>query len=449
MTHIIREKKFIIILLLQILIFSSCRIRNVKKFFIACATDDITTCKTIIEKNPDIVKTIYDKFQPWLENNYPQFYPSSKNSPIQWLTNNANSRKPLRIAVMCNSLNVLEYLTERGNFIENDFNSAFSLAVENNREEAAKIFLQNGANPNSIMYADDYKDISILNYSIKKNFNSLSILLIESGADVNAIVEHVEDKNSFSTKEYNYNETPLHSAATRGQDEIVKLLLEKGANVNAKDYNGETPLMWAAELEKYSTIEILLENGADINSCDNNGCTALIKASMVSYGGDESFVLKEKYTDARIVKFLLQHKANKNIRDNNKHTVLEYAVLNKNSPVIEVLLGLDSYEEWTPLKIDLMGMDNIGKKICIRNGQIIYIYEGRLVNLNSNDESIAATFERNDPQLGISIAEKILSLKQQYNENPRNGNADFFGYIEPYGTTGQYTSFHITHILER
>ena len=42
--------------------------------------------------------------------------------------------------------------------------------------------------------------------------------------------------------------TPLHYAAERGFKEIAKLLIAKGADVNAKDVQGDTPLDWGVDI---------------------------------------------------------------------------------------------------------------------------------------------------------------------------------------------------------
>ena len=71
-----------------------------------------------------------------------------------------------------------------------------------------------------------------------------------------------------------YRQTPLHLAATGGHIEIVRLLLEKGADINARDIKG-TPLHWAASRGHLEVVRWLVENGADINARDEDGRTAL------------------------------------------------------------------------------------------------------------------------------------------------------------------------------
>jgi ankyrin repeat protein len=60
------------------------------------------------------------------------------------------------------------------------------------------------------------------------------------------------------------NRTPLSWAAKRGHKGIVKLLLEKGADVNAATVSfGQTPLYWASENGHVDVVKLLLEKGAD------------------------------------------------------------------------------------------------------------------------------------------------------------------------------------------
>ena len=57
---------------------------------------------------------------------------------------------------------------------------------------------------------------------------------------------------------------PLHYAATNGHDDIVKVLLDHSAYIDAGSPNGTTPLMMAARGGHVSTVKLLLDNGADL-----------------------------------------------------------------------------------------------------------------------------------------------------------------------------------------
>lgn len=82
--------------------------------------------------------------------------------------------------------------------------------------------------------------------------------LVEKGADVN--------KPGWA---------PLHYAATRGHLEVMNLLLENHAYIDAASPNGSTPLMMAALYGSPSGVKLLLEAGADPTLKNNLGLTAI------------------------------------------------------------------------------------------------------------------------------------------------------------------------------
>jgi ankyrin repeat protein len=69
--------------------------------------------------------------------------------------------------------------------------------------------------------------------------------------------------------------TPLHYAATNGHDEIVKILLDHSAYIDAGSPNGTTPLMMAARGGHLSTVKLLLDSGADLRVKNQIGMTAV------------------------------------------------------------------------------------------------------------------------------------------------------------------------------
>ena len=65
-------------------------------------------------------------------------------------------------------------------------------------------------------------------------------------------------------------QTPLWRAAEKGHEAVVKLLLEKGADVESKDKYGRTPLWRAAAHGHEAVVKLLLEKGADVESKDGS-----------------------------------------------------------------------------------------------------------------------------------------------------------------------------------
>ena len=76
--------------------------------------------------------------------------------------------------------------------------------------------------------------------------------------------------------------TPLHIAVLAGQENAARLLLENGANIDAKadDENGGTPLHWAVAFGTKDMVILLVEAEADINALENNGLTPLDAATV-------------------------------------------------------------------------------------------------------------------------------------------------------------------------
>ena len=71
-------------------------------------------------------------------------------------------------------------------------------------------------------------------------------VLFAAGADVNAATHPGIATGSLMRDAFTRGETPLHRAAIYGTSATVKLLVEAGAHINARDAHGETPLGWAS-----------------------------------------------------------------------------------------------------------------------------------------------------------------------------------------------------------
>lgn len=86
-------------------------------------------------------------------------------------------------------------------------------------------------------------------------------LLVEKGADVNAKTISGLETGAFMRDVRTKGETPLHRAAAYADEKTIKFLIENGANVEAKDANGDSPLSWASEHLRPGIILSLLSYG--------------------------------------------------------------------------------------------------------------------------------------------------------------------------------------------
>jgi uncharacterized protein len=119
--------------------------------------------------------------------------------------------------------------------------------------------------------------------------------------------------------------TALHVASRNGHTEIVEMLLEKGADVNAKTNEGITALIRASEKGHTETVARLLEKGADVNAKDSDGWTALMWASRNGH--------------AETVTILLEEGADVNAKDNYflGSTALDIAIKKEHPEIVKLL----------------------------------------------------------------------------------------------------------------
>nr|XP_030738630.1 M-phase phosphoprotein 8 isoform X9 [Globicephala melas] len=132
-----------------------------------------------------------------------------------------------------------------------------------------------------------------------------------------------------SSEEYNLDQedssgmTLVMLAAAGGQDDLLRLLLKKGAKVNGRQKNGTTALIHAAEKNFLTTVAILLEAGAFVNVQQSNGETALMKAC--------------KRGNSDIVRLVIECGADCNILSKHQNSALHFAKQCNNVLVYDLL----------------------------------------------------------------------------------------------------------------
>lgn len=120
----------------------------------------------------------------------------------------------------------------------------------------------------------------------------------------------------------------LHEAAALGDTDTVKyLVLEEKAPMNEYSYDGWTPLHLASFFGGYETAQFLIEQGADVNAVSlNKQNNTPIHAATAG----------RKYP---LVKLLLEHQSDPNVKQNGGWTPLIQAVHNFDKAMIELLLN--------------------------------------------------------------------------------------------------------------
>src|SRR5262249_16052204 len=153
------------------------------------------------------------------------------------------------------------------------------------------------------------RDWELLERAIRGGESAVAKVLIDAGASLKI------GPNGRSS--------PLAEDARFRRVKIMKMLLQAGADPEAKNRDGESYL----PLHGYFDTEVarvLLDGGAAINARDDRGQTALMGAS--SYGYEES------------IKLLIERAADVNLRDNQGRTALMHAAAGKYVDAIPLLL---------------------------------------------------------------------------------------------------------------
>lgn len=205
-------------------------------------------------------------------------------------------------------------------------------AVEGCNVELIRFLLRQGADWSDWEYDDseNYYNSSIVT-ACKIGLVDIVRVLIEEGADINK-AEHE-------------GETPLGIAACYKKFEVCKLLIENGANPLYKNKNGITSIHWAAQGGDVQIIRFLLPFFENISETDNYGFTPLHNAvflrvntepaleflkkgadiNAVNHNGDTPLHLAAYAGAPEIVRVLIEFGANINLMNFSNNTPLDSA----------------------------------------------------------------------------------------------------------------------------
>jgi serine/threonine-protein phosphatase 6 regulatory ankyrin repeat subunit B len=199
------------------------------------------------------------------------------------------------------------------------------------------------------------------------------LIIAAQGRDT-AAAQQLLDKGANIEARDSSSNTALINAAAFGTADMVKFLLDKGANVEAKGNGGNTALITAVFYGKTDAVKLLLDKGANIEAKNNYGLTALLEAAtggktdvakllldkganveVKDNNSNTALISAAEQGHADVVKLLLDKGANVEVKDNNSNTALSNAAFFGKADVVKLLLDKGANIEakgsngWTPL----------------------------------------------------------------------------------------------------
>jgi ankyrin repeat protein len=248
-------------------------------------------------------------------------------------------------------------------------------------------------------------------------------------------------KESLPSTSFALIEDDLLKAASNGEIEKVRSLLNKGANVNAKDKDGVTAMMWASEKGQTEIVNILLSKGAEVNARENNsGMTALMVAAaeghtaiveaLLAKGADVNakdynlgatpLMGAAEYGYVNIIRTLIAKGADVNAKDKKNRTALMMASTNGHTSTVQALLlaGADVNVKDTQFGATaLMGASANGHAAIVE----ALLEKGANLNEKSNSGMTTLDIAKSKGESNVvQLLEKANSKKQAVNNTKDN-----------------------------
>ncbi|XP_033229682.1 ankyrin-1-like [Belonocnema kinseyi] len=297
----------------------------------------------------------------------------------------------LHLATKSNSLSIVKHLLNSGCILKSMFSSAdkgytpIHIAAENGQEDIVKLFLEkrlsadcqtkNGVSPIHLAAQKGHKGIVLLLSKYGSTSAEVGQRIIQSplffAAEIgNFEVVEILSENTARAAEWNEAYPALYEyiASYHGHENVVRILLQKGADSNFSFEKCLPSLHAAAQQGRDKVAEILVEHGAKINckvetksgnhsglaETDEHFSTSLLAAARGGHARMAEFLL-QKGADVKsqlrstvesgkpdVVNLLLKCGADVNSKFKNHSTPLALAIELENESIVEVLLKADT-----------------------------------------------------------------------------------------------------------
>jgi len=255
------------------------------------------------------------------------------------------------------------------------------LAAERGDTEVVRDCLNAGADPNARDDRSRTRDFTPLMLAAIAGHSEIVAALLTAGADPNVtdrgpnaqpvpdwLLEHT-DMETLASMGERFGRTALMMVAEIGNAQIVRQLLEAGADPNFTDAVDYTALAFAAANDRLETVRVLVEAGADVNGAVTYGNTSLMLACekgavdvarfLLDRGADANTTNRDRETalmraaeigHPSLVRLLVDRGADPNVVSSLNHTAISLAA--EASHFVPVKTNRGSYSELQPLPED-------------------------------------------------------------------------------------------------
>jgi ankyrin repeat protein len=317
-----------------------CKVKGYKK------PDGYELCKLL--KNETIKDVNYqDINNENLSDNCTMF--NCKNSSI-----NSSSNSHLDDVIIFNSIKIDDVKELRKLLINNPKLISVNMKYPNNNPIIHETIINNSMKSfrlilgfsNRITILDDYGNTP-LHLSCLIGREVMTYMLIKQGSEL------------FSKNKY--GDTPLHCAAMSGSEKVIYLLLNSDVSIHALNNNGENPLFSAIKCKKknLNIIKLLVDKGSDINLRNKNGesmINVLQKEEKNLLNDQIQTFLKKKYFD----RCKSQNEYELLLKENPEISIYEFEGINDENVEVEVEYNEDNnqdkyyYNKEFPIKKNLI-----------------------------------------------------------------------------------------------
>lgn len=284
------------------------------------------------EENPALAKNVREKmaaigatwsFIIFMDDAIVNYYESSSETPFLAViekpkeNNNDSSIMKLLCCASENKPEEIKALIESGYDVDQRFDNgttSLMMACCEDACDSVKMLISLGADINA---TDANGQTPLIYASMKNSENSAKLLLAEKNIEL-------EKKDITGS-------TALLRAVHCSCHEIIQLLIQAGADINAVNFYGESVLIHSIIKKEWSAATELIKHGADVNYSDKMGRTPLIVAA--------------KYGNTEIVKNLIDAGANINTKDINKNTAFIVAADENSTEILKLLIDTQKISE--------------------------------------------------------------------------------------------------------